>query len=89
MGLRTAILILYLVVVNVIGFLMMGVDKNKARRHKHRISEKALFIVAIIGGSVGSFAGMYTFRHKTRHMKFVVGIPVIIAAQIIIGIALT
>lgn len=86
MEVLNAVLILYVIVINVVSFLIMGVDKLKARKHRRRISERTLFVAAIIGGSVGAFAGMYTFHHKTRHMKFVIGIPVILAAQIIIGI---
>ena len=80
------IFMLYILAINCIGFFAMGIDKRKARRRKRRISERTFFIIAIILGSVGVFAGMYAFRHKTRHTKFVVGIPVILAAQIILGI---
>lgn len=80
------LLLVYILVINVIGFLAMAIDKSKAKRHRRRISERTLFVFAIILGSVGVFAGMYTFRHKTRHTHFVIGIPVILAAQIILGI---
>ena len=73
---------------NLIGFFVMGIDKSRSRKHKRRVPEKTIFIISIISGSVGVFAGMYLFRHKTRHLKFVVGIPVIIAAQVVIGILL-
>lgn len=86
MEVLNAVSILYVIVINIVGFFMMGLDKLKARKHRRRISERALFIVSIVGGSVGAMAGMYTFRHKTRHAKFVMGIPVIIAAQIIVGV---
>ena len=86
MEVLNAVSILYVIVMNIVGFLMMGIDKLKARKHRRRISERTLFVISIIGGSVGSLAGMYLFRHKTRHTKFVVGIPVILAIQIIVGV---
>lgn len=73
---------IYLLVLNVIGFLIMGIDKHKARKKKWRISEKTFFIVSLFGGSVGTWAGMYVFRHKTRHWYFVIGMPLILALQI-------
>lgn len=76
--------LLFAVVMNVIGFAVMGIDKEKARKHKRRISEKTIFVISILFGSVGTFAGMYAFRHKTRHMKFVIGIPLILVAQIVL-----
>jgi len=81
--LKTAILG-YLAVMNVVGFALMGIDKHKARRQKRRIPEKTLFLAAILGGSLGSIIGMYTFRHKTQHKKFVWGMPIIL----ILGLAL-
>ena len=78
------ILIAWLILTNITAFLMFGIDKLKAKANKWRISEKALFIVAIIGGGVGAFLGMQVFRHKTKHTKFVVGIPVIMVVQIAI-----
>lgn len=67
----------YLAFMNILGFLMMGIDKRKAIQKAYRISEKALFLCSILGGSLGSWLGMYVFRHKTRHWYFVVGMPVI------------
>lgn len=89
MQIVSVVSIIYMVVMNIVGFLVMGADKMKARKHRRRVPERSIFIISIISGSVGVLAGMYTFRHKTRHMKFVIGIPVIIAAQIIVGIVLT
>ena len=89
MQIVSVVSIIYMVVMNIVGFLVMGADKMKARKHRRRVPERNIFIISIISGSVGVLAGMYTFRHKTRHMKFVIGIPVIIAAQIIVGIVLT
>lgn len=73
----------YFISMNLLGFLMMGVDKRKAKKHAFRIPEAALFIVALIGGSLGSFLGMYVFRHKTRHWYFVYGMPAILILQIL------
>jgi Predicted membrane protein len=75
----------YLAAINLVGFFVMAADKNKARKNQSRISEKSLFAVAWIGGSIGVLLGIYAFRHKTLHKRFTVGIPFIIAAQI--GIA--
>ncbi len=72
----------YLILVNLIAFAVMGIDKNKAKRHKFRIPEAVLFILAIIGGSIGSIGGMYTFRHKTKHASFVFGMPFILILQV-------
>ena len=71
----------YLLIINAAGFLLMLVDKWKAKKNRWRIRESTLLIVAALGGSVGSLAGMYLFRHKTQHLKFTVGIPLILAAQ--------
>lgn len=64
----------------------MGVDKSKARKGARRIPEKTLFLYSIIGGSLGSWAGMYLFRHKTKHWYFVIFMPLILIAHIIIGV---
>lgn len=75
--------ILYLVVMNLIALGSMAADKSRAVHHKWRIPEKTLFLFAILGGSVGSIAGMQFFRHKTRHASFVIGMPVILLIQIV------
>lgn len=80
------ILIFYLLIMNIIGVAVMGIDKSKAERHVWRISEKTLFLVSLLGGSTGTWAGMYIFRHKTKHWYFVVGMPVILIIQIAVGI---
>lgn len=72
----------YLGIMNIAGFCLMGLDKRKAIRHAYRIPEKVLFLAAVLGGSAGSILGMYTFRHKTKHWYFVIGMPVIFALQI-------
>lgn len=76
------IIIIYLLAANMVGFALMGIDKRKAIRHVWRVPEAALFLSAILGGSVGAWIGMYTFRHKTKHIRFVVGIPLILVFQI-------
>ena len=82
-------LIIYLVLINALGFFLMIADKSRARKNRRRVPEATLMFVAIIGGSVGSLAGMYFVRHKTRHLKFTVGIPVILALQIVAAILIT
>ncbi len=72
----------YAVIVNLIGFFFMGIDKRKAIKRAFRIPEATLFTIAIIGGSIGSIAGMYVFRHKTRHWYFVYGMPAILFLQL-------
>lgn len=81
------IIILYVAAVNVVSFLMMGIDKRKAVKRAFRIPESTLFVLAIIGGSIGSIIGMHLFRHKTRHWYFLYGMPVILALQIILILA--
>ena len=76
--------ILYLVVINIIGLLVMYIDKKKARFGRWRISEKTLLIIALLGGSIGTITGMYWFRHKTQKIKFTLGFPTILISEIII-----
>ncbi len=71
----------YLLAVNLVGFAAMGADKRRARRGKWRIPEARLFFYAALGGSVGSVAGMWVFRHKTRHWYFKYGMPLILLIQ--------
>ena len=78
----------YLILINAASFLLMLSDKQKARKKMWRIPEKVLIGSAVIGGSLGALAGMYTFRHKTKHLKFTIGIPVILALQIVLAIVL-
>ena len=80
------ILLVYLLIVNALGFILMLVDKIKAKKNLWRIPEATLFLVAAIGGSIGSILGMYTFRHKTKHVSFLLGLPLILAVQIVIMI---
>lgn len=78
------LLILYLLIINAAAFLLMLADKHKARKKLWRVPEATLLGTAAIGGSIGALMGMYLVRHKTRHLKFTVGIPVILALQIIL-----
>lgn len=78
---------IYLTIINAVAFLLMLVDKIKASRGLWRISEATLIGSAVLGGSVGSLLGMYLVRHKTLHPKFTIGVPVILALQIVIGLA--
>ena len=80
------ILLVYLLIVNAIGFILMLTDKIKAKKNLWRIPEVTLFLVAAIGGSIGSILGMHTFRHKTKHVSFLLGMPLILAVQIVIVI---
>lgn len=73
---------IYLILINIFGIILMGIDKNRAIKHQWRIKEKTLFLTAIVGGSVGSIAGMLTFHHKTKHKKFTIGMPMIVIVQV-------
>ncbi len=77
-------IIIYLICVNIIGFLIMFIDKRKAKKGKWRIPEKTLFIISLIGGSLGTLLGMYIFRHKTSKLKFALGFPTILVIHIIL-----
>lgn len=79
----TEIFIIYIAIINVVAFVMYGVDKWKAKHAKWRTSEAALIFVAILGGSIGALAGMAVWRHKTQHAKFKFGIPLILIIQIV------
>ena len=83
MQVLNAILLIYLVLINTAGFILMGTDKSRAGDNRRRIPEKTFFIVSLAGGSTGTLAGMYMFHHKTRHWYFVVIIPLIMTLQII------
>ena len=81
-------LFLYLLLINAVGLVIMLVDKRKAIKKKWRIPEATLLTVAAIGGSIGALLGMRLFRHKTKHPRFTLGIPLILAAQLLIAFAL-
>ena len=78
----TKMILLYLLIINAIGFVLMLGDKRMAQKKLWRIPEATLMTVAAIGGSIGSLLGMYTFRHKTKHPKFTLGIPAILILQL-------
>ena len=82
------LILVYLIVINLISFTTMGVDKSKARKRSWRIPESTLFVLALIGGSIGSIAGMHIFKHKTKHWYFLYGMPAILIIQILIVIIL-
>ena len=79
----TQIAVIYLIVINILGFLVMGLDKHKAKMADRRIPENTLFMFTILGGGVGTIAGMYVFHHKTKKMKFKVGMPLILILNVV------
>lgn len=79
---RSEWFVTYLVILNLCGFLSMYIDKKRAVKHQWRISEKTLFLIALLGGSVGSIFGMKMFRHKTKHWYFTTGMPAIMIVQL-------
>lgn len=80
------LLFIYLAIINAISFLLMLVDKYKAKKNLWRIPERTLMGFAAIGGSLGALSGMYLVRHKTKHLKFTVGIPVILFLHVLIAV---
>ncbi len=76
------LIIVYFLVMNILGYASMGIDKEKAKNHAWRIPEATLFSIAILGGSFGSVLGMQHFRHKTKHWYFAIGMPAICFAQL-------
>lgn len=76
----------YLLIINALGFWIMLVDKRRAKRNAWRIPEARLMLTAVLGGSIGVLAGMYLFRHKTKHPKFTLGVPLILAVQVVIAV---
>ena len=78
------ILILYLILINLAAWGLMGADKYRTRKHAWRIPERTLFAVALLGGSLGAILGMYLWHHKTKHWYFVIGMPLILVAQILV-----
>ena len=78
----------YLIIINAAGFLFMLIDKQKAQKDLWRIPERTLMAVAVMGGSMGTLLGMKLFRHKTKHDKFRIGIPIILSVQILLAVLL-
>lgn len=81
-GILLMIVLGYLLIVNVLGFVLMFVDKKRAQNNQWRIKEATLFLTAAIGGSIGSMLGMKVFRHKTKHLSFLIGMPAIFIVQV-------
>lgn len=79
-------MLIYLCIINAAGFMLMLLDKWKAKKNLWRIPEATLFMVAILGGSIGSLLGMYAVRHKTKHLTFTVGMPLILALQVMAAV---
>lgn len=82
------ILLVYLSIINAAAFVLMLLDKHRARKSKWRIPESTLMGAAALGGSIGALAGMYAVRHKTKHPMFTIGIPAILAVQLILAVLL-
>lgn len=76
-------IIIYVIAINLIAFLAMYIDKRRARNASWRIKESTLFTLVLLGGGIGGIAGMYTFRHKTKKMQFVIGFPAILIIEIV------
>ena len=81
-------ILIYLLIINALSFLLMLIDKQKAKKDRWRIPEKTLMTVAVLGGSLGAIIGMNIFRHKTKHPKFLIGLPVILAVQIVLAVVI-
>lgn len=82
------IVICYLLIINALGLLLMHIDKQKAIKNAWRIPEKVLLGIGILGGSLGCIAGMRLFRHKTKHLSFWLGLPIVLCAQIVLAVIL-
>ena len=76
-------IIIYLIIINLIGFLIMYIDKQKAKKGRWRIPEKTIFLITLLGGGIGTISGMYVFRHKTQKLNFIIGLPLITILEII------
>lgn len=81
-------IIIYLVIINILGFLVMGLDKRRAVKGKWRIPENTLLMFTILGGGIGTIAGIYVFRHKTQKAKFTIGMPAILILEVLLVIYL-
>lgn len=78
------LIICYFILINVFSFVLFGLDKHKAKKRLWRIPEKALFLFSVLGGSIGAIFGMYVFRHKTKHLSFKLGLPIILLVQLVL-----
>ena len=80
------IVVIYVIIINILGFFAMGLDKHQAKMGNRRIPENTLFGFTLLGGGIGTIAGMYVFRHKTKKLKFKIGMPLILILEILIFI---
>lgn len=80
--------LLYLMIVNVVSFIIFGLDKFRAKKNLNRVPEIWLFALTLLFGSVGTWSGMYFFHHKTKHLKFVIAVPLIFVAQVTLALSL-
>ena len=80
--------VIYLIIINLIGFYVMWSDKRKAKKERWRIPENTLFLITLLGGGIGTISGMYTFRHKTKKLKFTIGMPAILILEVVLFIYL-
>ena len=85
---RVTLVVIWLLILNAAGFMMMGMDKRKAKRDAWRIPERNFFIVALLGGALGWYIGMQVFHHKTLHKAFTIGMPAILIVQILVPLVL-
>ena len=81
-------ILIYLLIINALAFVLMCIDKQKAKKHAWRIPEAVLLSIAVLGGSIGTMAGMEIFRHKTKHRRFSIGVPIIIVVQLALAVFL-
>ena len=81
-------ILIYLLIINALAFVLMCIDKQKAKKHAWRIPEAVLLSIAVLGSSIGTMAGMEIFRHKTKHRRFFIGVPIIIVVQLAIAVFL-
>lgn len=79
-------IIIYLLAINLFGFLIMWIDKRRAKKGEWRISENTIFFITLLGGGIGTIAGMKKFRHKTKKLKFQIGLPAILIVEIILAV---
>ena len=79
-------IVVYLVIVNILGFAVMYIDKQKAKKGSWRIKESTIFVITFLGGGVGTILGMYVFRHKTKKLKFTIGLPTILLTEIALAV---
>ncbi len=81
-------ILIYLIIINLTGFIAMAIDKRRAKKGEWRIKEYTLLMITLLGGGIGTIAGMYTFRHKTKKLKFVIGFPTILIIEVFLVIYL-